>query len=261
MPRKEPQHPLYRGMWLEGKYVYFFFDSKVDEFFKDWIQQQEDLSFNNFYKFHPSNWQKFHKSLEVGTFCIKTLELNKNSLLTPQGEKTNRTILLKTSASFGSGVHPTTKTSLIALEKVFQLNNHKTILDCGTGSGILGIASAMLGAERIICSDINMLSLRDARENVKLNAREKSFHFVIGDGVSCINPKNIDLLVMNVEWPSLNKILRQQKWHCFKMLIISGFPRFLRNIVIGLTRETHSVLDSIQLEEWEALILVRKYIA
>jgi len=72
--------------------------------------------------------------------------------------------------AFGSGLHPTTRLCLEALED--YLPPEGTVLDVGTGSGILAIAAARLGASRVLALDTDPLAVRVARENVGLNQVE-----------------------------------------------------------------------------------------
>jgi ribosomal protein L11 methyltransferase len=72
--------------------------------------------------------------------------------------------------AFGSGLHPTTRFCLEALEDYLQPG--AVVLDIGTGSGVLAIAAARLGASRVLALDTDPLAVRVARENVALNQVE-----------------------------------------------------------------------------------------
>jgi ribosomal protein L11 methyltransferase len=70
--------------------------------------------------------------------------------------------------AFGTGEHPTTQLCLEALEREGVAG--RTVLDVGTGSGILAIAAAALGCRRAIGIDVDGEALRAARRNVLINA-------------------------------------------------------------------------------------------
>jgi len=72
--------------------------------------------------------------------------------------------------AFGSGSHATTRLCLVLLEE--YLHSGDTVLDLGSGSGILAIAAARLGAARVLALDIDPEAVRVTRENVQRNGLE-----------------------------------------------------------------------------------------
>lgn len=69
--------------------------------------------------------------------------------------------------AFGTGQHPTTRMCLQALQELLQPSQR--VLDLGTGSGILAIAAALLGAGSVVASDIEELAIKASRGNFVLN--------------------------------------------------------------------------------------------
>lgn len=69
--------------------------------------------------------------------------------------------------AFGTGDHPTTSLCLKALEKVIQPKHR--VIDVGTGSGILSIASFLLGAQSIKAIDLDEMAVKVAKENFEKN--------------------------------------------------------------------------------------------
>ncbi len=69
--------------------------------------------------------------------------------------------------AFGTGLHPTTRMCLAALEEHVQPGD--TVLDLGTGSGILAIAAAKLGAARVLAVDIDPVAVHAAEANIRAN--------------------------------------------------------------------------------------------
>lgn len=69
--------------------------------------------------------------------------------------------------AFGTGLHPTTRMCLLAMER--YLKPGMAMLDLGTGSGILAIGAAKLGASRIMALDKDPVAVRVAESNVKAN--------------------------------------------------------------------------------------------
>lgn len=76
-------------------------------------------------------------------------------------------VLLDPGMAFGTGTHPTTQIALQLLETVELAG--RTVFDVGTGSGIIAIAAAKLGASRVDGVDIDGVSVRQAVANVAMN--------------------------------------------------------------------------------------------
>ncbi len=76
-------------------------------------------------------------------------------------------IRLDPGSTFGTGAHATTKLCLLAIER--HLRPHDFVLDLGTGSGILAIAAAKLGASEVLAVDTDVESVHVARKNVEVN--------------------------------------------------------------------------------------------
>ncbi len=80
--------------------------------------------------------------------------------------------------AFGTGLHPTTQLCLRQLEHLIQPNSR--ILDLGTGSGILAIAAAKLGATSVLALDNDPLAVEVAAENVAHNKVQQSVQVALG---------------------------------------------------------------------------------
>lgn len=84
-----------------------------------------------------------------------------------------------TNMTFGTGNHPTTQTILCLLNTYLQ--KEAKVLDIGTGSGILTVAAAKLGAKRIFATDINPIAVETAKVTAKLNNISEKVEFRVGD--------------------------------------------------------------------------------
>jgi ribosomal protein L11 methyltransferase len=106
-------------------------------------------------------------------------------------------IVLDPGMAFGSGLHPTTRLCLEALED--QVRPGASVLDVGTGSGILAISAARLGASRVLALDTDPLAVRVARENVALNRVESLVRVEVGTANNSNPPSPIwDLVLANI---------------------------------------------------------------
>ena len=99
--------------------------------------------------------------------------------------------------AFGSGVHPSTRLCLRALVRHVRAARGAAVLDIGTGSGILAIAAARLGAKRVRARDIDPVAASVARRNVRVNGVARVVQVVRGAGVG---PRRLryDVIVANI---------------------------------------------------------------
>ncbi|PWH20665.1 MAG: 50S ribosomal protein L11 methyltransferase [Ardenticatenia bacterium] len=102
-----------------------------------------------------------------------------------------RVIEIDPGMAFGSGLHATTRLCLTLLEE--HLHRGDTVLDLGSGSGILAIAAARLGAAHVLALDIDPEAVRIARDNVQRNGLESMVlvHYgtIVPDGMlQCESP-------------------------------------------------------------------------
>ena len=80
------------------------------------------------------------------------------------------TLRLVDAAAFGTGLHPTTALCLEAIENAMPIAHPESMLDVGTGSGVLALGALRLGVPRATAIDIDDEALRVAAENARLNA-------------------------------------------------------------------------------------------
>ena len=92
-------------------------------------------------------------------------------------------IRIEPGMAFGTGTHETTRLCLAALEKYFQGGS---LLDVGTGTGILAIAAAKLFPEaRVTACDTDAKAVEIARENARLNEVSNQVTFTVGTVDDC----------------------------------------------------------------------------
>ena len=111
--------------------------------------------------------------------------------------------------AFGTGTHETTAMCVGLIEKYYQGG---TLLDVGTGSGILAIAAARLGAKGIVAVDIDPDAVRVARENVSHNGLEEAIEVKKGDLLQGLS-QQFDFAVANILAPVICMLAAPLKAH------------------------------------------------
>jgi len=138
-------------------------------------------------------------------------------------------IAIAPGVSFGSGRHPTTRLSLQALESTWAYRTLQdraavqTVLDIGTGSGILAIAASCLGASTITALDIDACARAEARLNIGLNPGAEGVQ-VSDRPLSSFNGR-FDLVIANLRQPTLVALSGWVASHLAPSgcLVVSGF--------------------------------------
>ena len=129
-----------------------------------------------------------------------TIRVGKRVVVKPTWEKYERkagdvVVEVDPGMAFGTGNHPTTQLCLRALEK--YMRPRRVAVDFGTGSGILAIAAAKLGASLVIAFDCDDTAVRAARANVQQNNLEERIEVHKSDGLGFINCR-VDLVTANL---------------------------------------------------------------
>ena len=138
-----------------------------------------------------NNWKQYFHPIPVGE------KLLIRPIWEEEFEAGDRKVLnIEPGLAFGTGTHETTRLCLETLEK--HVKEGTTVLDICCGSGILSIASLLLGAEKAIGVDIDALAVKTAQENGEVNGfREPEYTILQGNLTDKVSGK-FDVVVANI---------------------------------------------------------------
>ena len=91
---------------------------------------------------------------------------------------------IEAALAFGTGHHGTTRGCLLALDRILDRRRPRRILDVGSGTGVLAIAAALATRQPVQAGDIDAVSVRVARENVRLNRAGALVRIVRANGLA-----------------------------------------------------------------------------
>lgn len=162
------------------------------------------------------NWKKYFHATEIG----------EKLAIVPSWEeydnKDNRTILhIDPGAAFGTGTHATTSLCLDMLQN--YVDDNTEMLDIGCGSGILAVASVLLGAKNAVGVDIDAQSVKTAKENAEINGVTDKTEFIVGDLAEKVTGK-YSVVCANIVADVVIRLLENVKNYMEEdaVLIVSG---------------------------------------
>ncbi len=133
-------------------------------------------------------WKKGLGPIAVGRVFVRP------SWVTAAAPAGSAEVVLDPGMAFGTGAHATTALCLAALSERLASTPGASVLDVGTGSGLLAIAAKKLGAGEVSGNDNDPVAVAVARENAELNGVEVR---LVGDPLAAI-PGRFDLVVANI---------------------------------------------------------------
>ena len=164
-------------------------------------------------------------------------------------------ITLDPGMAFGTGTHPTTRLTLQALE--VTLRGGETVLDVGTGSGVLSIASKYFGAKAVHAFDLDEVAVRAAQESMDLNPVAADVQVSANDLLQGIAIE-ADLIVANI-LADITLLMIPDAWRLLKQsgtLIVSGIIEAKKQLVLDAMLAQGFEVDQIfQQKDWYAIIL------
>lgn len=167
------------------------------ERFEEVFSDREDIVYTiDFYEYdeedYQNSWKKYLFTEKVSErFVVKPTWREYES------KEDELIIELDPGRAFGTGSHPTTSLCLKLMEE--NIKEGDSVIDVGTGSGILMIAADRLGASEVYGTDIDELAVESAKENLELNGiSEDRAKVYLGNLVSVVNGKKFDVVVANI---------------------------------------------------------------
>jgi ribosomal protein L11 methyltransferase len=216
-PEQEPLlGPDFLGNWIEDSCSFLFFAHPSKGLVRGLVETNGRLRLIDEFHFTYEEWHGGRvELLKVSRFTI--VPPWQNSQQADEGIK----IVLDPGLVFGTALHPTTRDCLLALLRVYEECQFRTVLDLGTGTGILALGAAFLGAERVLAVDSNSLAVRTALLNVRLNGLEERITVTEGLAEDFVRYDS-GLLVANIDRDTILKLIDVEGFLNKEYFILSG---------------------------------------
>ncbi len=219
------------GNWEEDGHAFLFFSKPALQIVERLIADEPQLTLLDQFQMSYDDWH----GGPITPFSVGRIEVVPPwsergvapalSLETGPGQPTAKyRVLLDPGVVFGTGTHPTTHACIEALDLVSRLSVPETVLDIGTGTGLLAIAAVKLGCQRALALDLNQLAARTTRRNVLLNKMEAQVLVVQGDAENFMDfPR--DVVISNIHYDVMKRLIQRQGFLTGGFFILSGLLR------------------------------------
>ena len=183
-------------------------------------------------------------------------------------------IRLEPGMAFGTGLHPTTRLCLEALER--HLRPDCAVLDVGTGSGILAIAAAKLGARAVLALDADPVAVRVAQENAATNGvgdrvtvRHGSLPgggevwgtYAAGESPKLVKAGRFDLVLINILAPvivGMAPALAARLGPGGQIIAAGLIESQEGDVANALNRQELEIVERVQEKDWVLLVVRRR---
>lgn len=199
-----------------------------------------------------NNWKKTFRPLEIGGIVVCP------QWMTPEeGQQGLPVLYLDSGSAFGTGQHETTAMCIRLMDKADVKG--KNVLDVGCGSGILGLAALLKGANHAVLTDIDMQATEATLVNAGLNGLTDKCTAVCGDLAKDIDEQfpvvfaNLTAEILYLLAEGITKVTLPRG-----KLVLSGILNDRADKVeLAFSKQGFTKIDSMSEGEWTALLLER----
>ncbi|RKL68664.1 50S ribosomal protein L11 methyltransferase [Salipaludibacillus neizhouensis] len=195
-------------------------------------------------------WKKYYKPVKISDHITITPTWEDYKAV----QDDEMIIELDPGMAFGTGTHPTTVLCIQALEK--HMKKGSTVVDVGTGSGVLSIAAAKLGAARVEALDLDEVAVESALLNITLNNTQDIVSVQQSNLLDQVKDSS-DIIVANI----LAEVVVKMTKDAFRLLepngklITSGIIQTKRAMVKEAMLSAGFQIDEIvEMEDWIAIV-------
>lgn len=204
------------------------------------VQSVQDTDWNE-------NWKKYYKPFRAGKHLVI-----KPSWENWDAQEGDLIIEMDPGMAFGTGTHETTALCVELIEDYYKGGS---LLDVGTGSGILALCAAKLGAENITAVDIDPDAVRVARENAERNGVSDKIDVREGDLIQGLD-QHFDFAAANILAPIVKILLKPMYKHTTPggMFICSGILKEQEeDVCAAITEAGYTLLEVRRRNDWVAM--------
>ena len=218
------------GTWEDEEVSFLFFSSSSDDAVDKIVRENPGLNLIEKYEMTGEQWH----GDKIEPYFVNNLCIYPPWNKPDQIDKNIKTILLDPGVVFGTGKHQTTEDCLDLIHRLCTKHNIQSVLDIGSGTGLLSLGAAALGCKKVMACDFNYLAVKTTLNNIKLNNFESRVLAFQAKGEEIMSIP-CDLLVANIHYDVMQHMIKNPSLLKKKFFILSGL----------LNSEAKKVLDSL----------------
>ncbi len=234
-------HESFLGTWVEEDMCFLFFSCAADDALEHILDANPDVNLVDRFEMTGEQWHgDAIEPYYVENLCIFPPWNEPDSL-----DRGMKKIVLDPGVVFGTGRHQTTEDCLCLVHRLCTKYEINSVLDIGTGTGLLSMGAAVLGCKKVMACDFNFLAVKTACNNIKLNRLENRVVAFQARGEQVLSIA-CDLVVANIHYDIMRHIVEDPFFRTKKWFILSGL----------LNSEAKKILK--KLEDSKAMIMERR---
>ena len=250
------------GNWEEDGYSFLFFRCSSNRVVTTLLKNQSQLKLLDQFQMSYDEWHgRPVGPIQVGRLQIVPPWLSPNSQASkPVGtvsavDEDRIEILLDPGVVFGTGTHATTRHCIEAIQMLVENESIDTVVDIGTGTGLLAIAAVKLGCKKAVALDLNKLATITAAKNIRLNNLGQQIIAIQGSAENFVDLPS-DLVISNIHYDVMKRLLRRGCSLPSKYVILSGLLRSQATQVETLLRHASIRI----LKKWDSRGIWHSYL-
>lgn len=220
----------YLGTWVDDDISFLFFSIPSDSLVREIEQSNPSVRLADSYAMTCEEWH----GDQIVPYFINNLCVCPPWNRPEKVREDENQVILDPGVVFGTGRHQTTEDCLYLIHRLCTNNGIDTMLDIGTGTGLLSLGAAALGVRRVLACDFNFLAVKTALRNIRLNDFEDRVVAFQAMGEQMVSV-SCELMVANIHYDVMRHIIESPHLSHKKWIILSGL----------LNSEARKVLDTL----------------
>ncbi|MBT4877175.1 MAG: methyltransferase [Desulfobacula sp.] len=213
----EQNNETYLGTWVEEQIAFLFFSVSADDTIDGILKNNKGINLIEKYEMTGEQWHGDKiEPYFVNDLCIYP-PWNKPF----ENDAAIKGIMLDPGVVFGTGRHQTTEDCLYLIHRLCTANKIESVLDIGTGTGLLSLGAAALDCKRVMACDFNLLAVKTTLNNIRLNKFDDRILAFQARGEQIMGIP-CDLLVANIHYDVMQYMIESPFLLEKKYFILSG---------------------------------------